>query len=361
MMNHMSSFAAPAHWYESSNFNVPLLNNRTYSNMGPDRTSTIRWADGSSGVGITISGGAPYYRVNASHHPAWGKYPYYRTGDHWWLDEMQAHAVGVIGQSSFDLRNQTIHGSVYYGMCFDLGSGEGSRGMAWAQRMLDDAEWATPDNDPAKQYFSDMLTVTTYPALASYIAQANSNDALPYTDPNYATLGIFDSQDNSGHSFQHPWQHDFHTVVLGMAIARGRLTTSHAYITDHVVKWIYGRASDGCPYYGVGAYNMGIRQGSDQDWATAAATAWSQVNVNGAGVLDQSMGAFCPGSGIAAPYGSGDGFPYAAIQHSGAEIGRFLSILKASTVGDYLIANGESDVTNAQWASLPQWYIRPNG
>lgn len=350
------SLNANMHYYEETGFTLPVVDKRhgSYS-LGPDRSAV--------GVGasatLTITGRDTAYSTNASHYPGWAYYAYIMTGRREWLDEMQAHAVGLIlgadpnSDSGWDAytRNSTLNGTSY--AAFYSPSAYNIRGSAWYARTAMNAAWVTPSNDNAQPYLENLILAEQLPALADYMQEGFDEE------PTRETLGWLFA-DIDAYGLCAPWMDDYLATVFVLGIHRWPSLASNAFVTGHILPFNIGRALNGCPY-NANAYRMCMMEGNNQYgspvYADPFCTDWADVYRGdetevGRELLIPSPGG-CPSSGVNAdnPYTSRTHL-YPTIQHCFAIDAAVVGLAGASTVKAYF--DGEMPAV-ATAASAPQW------
>ena len=354
------SHLAAAHWHESTGFYPPVMNNRhlNYS-LGPDRKSVGANYDAT----LTITGRPAKYSVEGSHYPNWGYYPYISTGLREWFDEVQDHAISLImiaNPNTSDgtlanayVRNPVMGGTTYYGLA--PSPALTLRSMAWSMRMVDNAAFLTPSDDITRDYMRDILLVSHWPAMSAWVALNISDNAR--REP----LGLvrYSYGDSSGVTLNAPWMSGYFAIVTAMAIRRGHIDTTHAWVTHHMIKYQIGRFLNGCPYNGA-TYNMAQEENHTVDGSNLLAIDWADVWV-GDGALNQwelmIPGTGCPASGFNSTWANGGGHTYPAIAYAGLAALQAAGVTGADTAVAYFAANPGG--TEAEWATAPQWRIRP--
>lgn len=143
--------------------------------------------------------------VDIAHQPAFSYVPYLVTGDYYHLEELQfwANMNSFYGHPDY---RQGEKGLVKW---------EQIRGQAWALRTLAEAAYITPDNDPQKANFLNLVNnnidwyTNTFPA-----------------NPNANKLGVLDHEGHVGYLGGvgiAPWQDDFFTTAVGRMVELGFL------------------------------------------------------------------------------------------------------------------------------------------
>lgn len=364
LSKHIYSHLAPVHYYERTGFYLPVANNlHANYNMGPDR-KTVGFGAAPTN---TRTGLPSKFSSNSSHYPGWGYYPYFTTGLREWLDEMQAHVPSIIlnmnpGTSNNSLansyaRNGARNSTTYYG-ALPAAWSNNLRAIAWAFKMADNAAYLTPDDDVAKDYLNDIINISGWDAMADQVAMNISDDA------NRATLGLFRYSygASTGSTAEAPWMSDYFGLVTAMAIKRGRIDTSHAWVTHHIVKFEMGRFNNACPATAA-CYNLALEQGGTIDGSNPLVTDWADVKAgditNLPAMVDYIPAGGCPTSGFQAPsdaYAGGHRYP--CIAHAAAGALKSVGLTEADAVVAYMEAN-DSTATASNWASGLQWGIRP--
>ncbi len=142
---------------------------------------------------------------DTAHQPALNYLPYLLTGDQYYLNELQAQAVFNVASLNVNSRG------------YDQGivlENDQVRGQAWTMRTLSDTAFITPDDNPLKNYFSDLFDRN----MKAYVQH-------------YVTEGAMDSAgDVEGYIFNvanrhpgaiSPWQDDYFTMAIAQAALRG--------------------------------------------------------------------------------------------------------------------------------------------
>jgi Ca2+-binding RTX toxin-like protein len=136
-----------------------------------------------------------------AHSPSLTYVPYLMTGSHYYLDELQA-------QASFEMA------AIWPGDRGPTGLLDGGglqlREQAWVLRDLGDAAYITPDSNPMKGYFNDLVNRN----LADYVSKH-------VTHPVPGVQGWLPGGDSGGGTQVAPWQEDFMSLEVGMMQQRG--------------------------------------------------------------------------------------------------------------------------------------------
>jgi hypothetical protein len=143
-------------------------------------------------------------RPNAAHEPSIGYVSYMATGDFYYLEQLQFWADWNAIRMNATYRHHK-KGLLYKNQV---------RAQAWDLRTLGDAAFITPDDDPLKSYFVDMM----HNNIAWY------NKHFP-DNPKANVLGAM----TAGHPALHygnftslaPWQDDFYTWSIGHLVELG--------------------------------------------------------------------------------------------------------------------------------------------
>ncbi|WP_148045505.1 hypothetical protein [Salinisphaera orenii] len=159
------------------------------------------------------------YEFDISHHPSTGYVPYLVTGDFYYLEEMQfiASYVQLWANPEYrDYKKGTLRGAQSQ-----------VRGQAWSLRSFSDAAFATPDDDPMKSYFTQIVDHV----LDDYNDTFVDSDRSPlHVINNYgAVIYPSDGRERVGIA---PWQADFFTWAAGHA-AEQRMPGA-----DKLVGWL---------------------------------------------------------------------------------------------------------------------------
>ncbi len=177
-----------------------------------------------------------------AHQPSLAYLPYLLTGDHYYLEELQFWAMYNVFWSN----------PAYREAARGLVKTDQLRGSAWALRTLAHAAWITPDGDPLKGHFLQLLdsNLEWYNANFTNNPQANKLGVIVQRELSY--------DKGSGLA---PWQDDFftsaigHIADLGFAKARPLLAWKARFPVERMVGagacWIEGAM-----------YSMRVRDGA---------------------------------------------------------------------------------------------------
>ena len=148
----------------------------------------------------TPGGGSPPAWAT-SHAPSVGYLAYLLCGRFYFLEESQFAATLVFLKQSNSTRQFSK------GILLSNAGANTTRGAGWGLRTYAHAELATPDNDPLKMNFSNVIDENISYYHAHYVAQANNQQGVvaPYSD--------YTAADNI---FMHAtWMEDFLTAAFG--------------------------------------------------------------------------------------------------------------------------------------------------
>jgi hypothetical protein len=191
--------------------------------------------------------------VDTSHAPNFAYLPYVVTGDYYYLEELEFWAQYDAFSSNPGYRDN-IKGLV---------SPDQVRGQAWSLRVIGEAGYILPDNDPMKAHFKQII--------ANNLNWYNTT----YTNNPSATLGAITNGYalgyNNGTGLA-PWQDDFFTSAIGHLVELGY--TDASPLLSWKAKFAVNRmnASGMCWIMG-SLYSLNVR-------ATATSpffTDWSQI------------------------------------------------------------------------------------
>lgn len=136
-------------------------------------------------------------RHDIPHQPSFAYLPYLLTGDYYYLEELQFWAMYDVFASNPGYRENRA----------GLLKPEQVRGQAWALRTLAHAAYATPDADPLKQHFLQILDANLNWYNANYPGNLQANKLGVIVDGH--AIGYL-----SGTGLA-PWQDDFFTSAVG--------------------------------------------------------------------------------------------------------------------------------------------------
>ena len=188
------------------------------------------------------------YTHDVPHQPAFAYLPYLVTGDYYYLEELQFWAMF----------NQFSSNPGYRANIRGLLAPEQVRGQAWGMRTLAEAAYITPDSDPLKSHFAQILTSNLDWYNTNYTNSASANK-LGIIVNGYA-MGYNDGKGMA------PWMDDFftsaisHVSELGFDKANQLLLWKAKFPVDRITApgmcWIEGsiytlnvRDSDTSPFY----------------------------------------------------------------------------------------------------------------
>lgn len=136
-------------------------------------------------------------RHDIPHQPNLTYLPYLLSGDHYYLEEMQFWAMYDVFNSNPGYRDHRK----------GLLKSEQVRGQAWAMRTLAETAYITPDNDPLKNDFLELLDNNLEWYNDTYNNNRDANN-LGVIVNGYAVV----YKDNTALA---PWQDDFFTSAIG--------------------------------------------------------------------------------------------------------------------------------------------------
>jgi hypothetical protein len=317
----------------------PVIVNQDYTSLGlTSAQPSVGWG---SAPTITPTGGAyPGAVTDASHMPQYPTYQAMVTGWEWWLDFMVILGVGCIGRENPSPTVDYSRRPLVNGSSRDCGTLQitAHRQNAWKHKIVCDAEWIMPDAHPCKAYMNQLL-VNGFAIAEQFL-----------TPPEYASnreaLGIWRSAyggiDNIGFA---PWQaHGYFVPTICMSVRRGRISTSHKLVAEHISKQLFG-VINACPYRGAALYACAWREGSQPTTSSPIAQNWDTVYCSYSS--DQPSGqtmklisdaggssGSCPSSGLGQPIDGGHSYPNLARRacHAASMVG----ITAAESARDYL-------------------------
>lgn len=194
------------------------------------------------------------HAVDTSHAPNFAYLPYIVTGDYYYLEELQFTAMYDSFSSNPGYR-QNIKGLVHPDQV---------RGQAWSLRIIGEAGYITPDDDPMKAHFQQIVenniawydeNYTTNPAPSAKLGALTHGYAVVYN--NNQGLG--------------PWQDDFftssvgHLVDLGYTKAKPLLAWKSKFPVERMT-------ATGMCWISAAMYSMNIKDSLGNYYAD-----WSQI------------------------------------------------------------------------------------
>jgi hypothetical protein len=175
------------------------------------------------------------WRASQAHEPSIGYLSYMVTGDYYYLEQLQFWADWNVIWMNASYRNYA-KGLLHHNQV---------RAQAWNMRTLGDAAYITPDHDPLKSYFVDMMRDNLEWYNQHYTQNSDSNK-----------LGIIIGNTYALHYDKHtslaPWQDDFftwtadHLADLGFNGAKGLLRFKAEFAVGRMIApgfcYVYGSA-----------------------------------------------------------------------------------------------------------------------
>lgn len=146
------------------------------------------------------------YTPDPAHEPSIGYLPYIVTGDFYYLEQLQFWANW----------NEVRQNPGYRDYTMGLLAHNQVRGQAWDLRTLADAAYITPDDDPLKTYFNDMVqaNIDWYNQRYTTNPDANSLHILGHNKTAYKIHSV----PLVGTA---PWMDDFFTWAIGHLVDLG--------------------------------------------------------------------------------------------------------------------------------------------
>lgn len=196
--------------------------------------------------------------LESSHMPMPAQAPYVLTGLPEYLDQMQSEADGFISGVGATV---SLNSVTYYRALSKTNDLQ-TRGVAWGRRIIDQADYFTPDTDVVAQYLSDLVTedfafdaamisgppgtisgglpvggVTSYEAALGYL----------WGDVRSASVG------QTGNGEFQPWMDDYVFQVTALEKLRGEYGANVTTTVNYVGKFAFGRMDSnvgGCLWAG---------------------------------------------------------------------------------------------------------------
>jgi hypothetical protein len=195
------------------------------------------------------------YQADTAHQPSLAYLPYLLTGDYYYLEELQFWAM---------------YDAIYFIAAYRDGAkglvkSAQIRGQAWMMRSFAQAAYITPDKDPLKSHFTQLV--------ANNLSWFNAT----YTNnPKANKLGIIVNgyaMEYDQHTGIAPWQDDFFTQAIGHALdlgfeeARPLLKWKSTFPIERMIDpgycWIFGAA-----------YSLRVRENPHADFYTKLSDAY---------------------------------------------------------------------------------------
>lgn len=141
--------------------------------------------------------------LDSSHQPDLSFVPYILTGEHYYLDQLEAQSTWTV--MSWDPRKRSFDKGIVFEQYLQ------ARGMAWTFRQIINAGWIIPDSDPLKGYFKK-LQANNIEYVLNEIRGLHEGEASGWLPAN----GF---NPKSGEIV--PWQQDFIAYIMILAAKRG--------------------------------------------------------------------------------------------------------------------------------------------
>jgi hypothetical protein len=207
--------------------------------------------------------------LDPSHLPAPQQAPYLKTGQPEWQAQLVLEANAVIG--NMQVSTAQIGKNTYYRVLAPALKGfanQQTRGVAWARRIGDMADFFQPAGSPISQYLHDLVA-----------------DDVGYTD-DFATngtskleksLGYYWNDVRTGGTGYQWWQDDFVFLAYGMTAWRGEYPHATSFLTNYFYKQVITRLDAASSVGGGGCLWVGPARvvapwGTGTDPATLPAT-----------------------------------------------------------------------------------------
>lgn len=139
-----------------------------------------------------------------SHSPNFAFVPYIVTGDYYYLEEIQFAGMYNSFASNPGYRKNIL----------GLVSPDQVRGQAWALRLIGEAGYISPDNDPLKAHFKEIIRTNMAWYDTNYTTNTGDNAKMGALTHGYAVVY------NSDRGLA-PWQDDFFTSSIGHLVDLG--------------------------------------------------------------------------------------------------------------------------------------------
>lgn len=239
------------------------------------------WTDGRGGAppgGLAQPiAGDTGWQLASSHQPDLATLPWLLTGRRAFLDEMQAQACWcVLGQWP---RQRGTPGRPGVAEGVNVVRGNQVRGAAWSLRQLDNAAWATPEEEPNAPWLQEAAAANW-----AWLRQQtprwtrSQGEAHGWVPGEYGTAGMLP-----------PWQQDYLASSVAAAARRGNADARA--VLGWMTNFLAGRFLMGSagftPHDGV-AYLLAIRADADagnpiRDWGELGTAMRAQSMTNGDG------------------------------------------------------------------------------
>ena len=265
--------------------NGPGKNGKTYPTLGqvqPDQR-TYPYSNGTkwltpSGKDQDLGVISERYGVwlDPSHLPAPQQAPYLKTGQPEWREQLVLEANAVVG--NMQVTSAQLGKDRYYRVLAPAKQGfanEQTRGVAWARRTIDMADYFEPAASPLSQYLHD-LVADDVAYMDDYAAHGANNTEK--------SLGYFWNDIQAGAPGYQWWEDDFVFLSYGMTAWRGEYPHASSFLKNYFYKQVITRMDDASDVGGGGCLWAGPARvidpfGKGTDPATLPAT-WSAVFAN---------------------------------------------------------------------------------
>jgi hypothetical protein len=290
------------------------------------RGTTDRY--GSDSLPVTYDPSGTGWTPEVAHQPSLSYVPYLLSGDHYYLDELQAQASYTI--AAFD-PNYRDGGK---GAIPDVTQ---ARALGWALRDISNAAYITPDGEALKGYFTNSLNNSLDKLIADYVNGAKG-------DAEGQLEGWIDGG-AANPDWIRPWQQDLLATGLQTAAAKGfdKADTLLGWM-DNFLSGRFNNGSNGFdPRYGA-TYTLDLNKGGQaiQTWGDA---------------FQETFSGNPPAGG-----GEGAGFDWAggyAANAKAALAGVISSTQSPDAIEAYGWLQSQTTAMKASYETNPNWNIAP--
>ena len=182
--------------------------------------------------------------LDPSHMPTPGQAPFLLTGAPEWQNQMVQEANAIVG--NMQIPTATVGSNTYYRVAGPALNGffnNQTRGVAWQERAVAQADFFQPAASPISQYLHDLVADDV-----AYMDDYSVNGATATEK----SLGYYWNDTHANSAYQW-WQDDFVFLSYGITAWRGEYPHATAFLTNYFAKQVIGRmdsASGGCLWAG---------------------------------------------------------------------------------------------------------------
>ena len=259
-----------------------VINNDVNSGISSTGASTV-------GAYTPVANGGSPPAWTTSHAPSVGYLAYLLHGRFYFMEETQFAATLVFLKQTDSMRQFAK------GILLSNAGANTTRGAGWGLRTYTHAELATPDNDPLKLNFSNVIDENISYYHAQYVAKANNPQGVaePYED--------YTAADNI---YMHSiWMEDFLTAAFGYILDAKAFTAISGTKAVELFNWKaksiverLGQAGVSTEYdfRDAAAYIIAVAPSDSADWGSGAGPWYANWGENYRATLGVNAGTALP-------------------------------------------------------------------